>query len=346
MSEHTPEGPSKKKPFVLIGGITIAIVGLLIAVSLFGPDEPPVTPNSKLAVGYSRLRISLPVFVAQEKGMFDKHGLEVELQMYDTAQPLMQALIADEVQVAGYTALPITFNGMIRSKRQLLFLTTMVEDQNHPISYLLRPATPEGEEPRLNSIEDLRGKTIGILPTIAYKAWLEAILEANGLDPSTDVVIQQIAPNLQPQTLKSGGVDALFTNDPAATSAIALGIAEPLVDEVLCSKFIKDPFPFGSFNVSQEWADQNPELFKRLVAALNEAVDFVNANPDAAKEAMRPYLPDSFQPHVELYPDALYLRTDQTTSAMYEEIAGIYKDIGIIPEQIDLSGLVPQEEQQ
>ena len=40
---------------------------------------------AKVTIGYPVLRIALPVFVAKEKGFFDKQGLNVELKGYDTA---------------------------------------------------------------------------------------------------------------------------------------------------------------------------------------------------------------------------------------------------------------------
>ena len=70
--------------------------------------------------------------MAHEKKIFQKHGLDVRLKVYDTAQPLMQALVEGKVDVAGYTALPITFNGMLRSDKKLYFLTTMIEDSRPP----------------------------------------------------------------------------------------------------------------------------------------------------------------------------------------------------------------------
>lgn len=291
-------------------------------------------------VGFSRLRISLPVFVAKEHGFFEAHGLDATLEQYDTAQPLMQALLEGSIDTGGYTALPITYAGMLRSGKPLYFLTTMVEDQEHRISYELRPATPVGQQPAIRSIEDLRGKRIGILPTIAYRAWLGVILQRHGLEPGSDVQIQQVQPTLQPQALASGGVDALFTNDPAATSALAQGVAELISTDVMVPHHVMDPLPFGSFNVSQDWADENPEAFRRLRAALDDAVDFVNNHPSQAKQAMRPYLPDRFQPHVALYPDALYLRSTESSEATFRRIAEIYVDLGVIAEIPDLTDLV------
>lgn len=327
--------------------LSIILISLVILAGLWIISQPQKSSQSnkgegleKVEIGYSRLRISLPIFVADQAGIFEKHGIDADLKMYETAQPLMQALVEGKVDVAGYTALPITYNGMLRSNKDLYFLSLMVEDQEHRISYFLRPSTPSGQSPSIVSISDLGGKTVGILPTIAYKSWLEAILSKNGLVPGKDVIIQQVAPTLQAQALKSGGVDALFTNDPAATSAIKIGVAEPFSDQVEVPAYLGSPFPFGSFNVSKTWAEENPDTMRKLSAALNEAIDFVNSNPELSKVYMAPYLPEQFQAHVSSYPDALYVKLSDSNEDILDTAMKQYFEIGIIPSMINLEGLV------
>jgi len=332
---HVFVGEYMKNSFSVGSVVLLGMVGALFANAQEASAAPQMQPI-EISVGYSRLRISLPVFVAQERGIFKKHGLKVALQMYDTAQPLMQALVSGRIDVAGYTALPITYNGMLRSGKQLYFLSTMVEDEQHRISYLLRAKANKD----IRTVANLKGKVIGILPTIAYKSWLGAILKKNGLNPDKDVTVLQVASMQQLQSLRSGGVDALFTNDPVATSALQLGVAELVSDVVECPKYIQNPFPFGSFNVSKEWADKNPVPFERLGNALDEAVAFVNKHPAQAKEAMKPYLPEAFRPHIAFYPDAKYLESKLSTERLFQNVANMYLGIGIIKKPLSLSGLV------
>jgi NitT/TauT family transport system substrate-binding protein len=322
--------------------IVLLVAPSLVTLSCSPGSTPPKsrTAQTSLTIGYSRLRISLPLFVAQEKGIFSKHGIKADLVMYDTAQPMMQALVEGKIEIAGYTAMPITYSGMARSGAKLLFATTMVEDQGHRISYLLRAAAKSGSQPVIRGISNLKGKKVGILPTTAYAAWLKVILRANGVDPDRDVVIQPIAPEQEAAALRSGGVDALFTGDPVATAAIRAGIAELITNTVECPKYIEDPFAFGSFNISKNWADTHPDERRRLVAAIDEAAEYVNQHPDEAKQTMVPYLQEQFRADVERYPNARYLLTDQSTEAMYQHLAELYLKMGIINQPVSLAGLV------
>jgi len=288
-----------------------------------------------VTVGYSALRISLPVFVAQEKGFFIDEGLNVKLERFDTAQPLMSSLVAGNVPIAGYTALPITYNAMLRSKTDLYFITSMLEDQEHRISYLIVPINT----PQDFKIADLRGKKIGILPTIAYKAWIEEILRKNNIDPS-EVEIVQIAPALSPSALESNQVDALFTNDPAATTVLQQNIGRLLSQEVEVPKYLGEPFLFGSFNIRKDFADANPEITKKVISAMDKAVKFVNENPTEAKEMMKKYLHESQQPFVEFYPDALYQATTEVTTQDFQDIVDQYLRIGVIQNPLNIEGLI------
>ena len=322
-----------------------AIVAAAVAAGCGEGQPRSDEQEEKITIGYSRLRISLPVFAAQERGIFAKHGLDATLVMYDTAQPLMQALVEGAIDVGGFTALPITYNAMLRSGTELLFISTLIEDQDHRISYLLRPVPPPGEEPTIKAITDLNGLSVGILPTIAYRSWMEEILRQNGMDPESDVRLRPIAPAQQPLSLQSGGVQALFTNDPAATSTIEAGIGELILPGIVeVPHYIKSPFPFGSFNVRREFALANVDKYRRLVRALNEAIIFVNENPAEAKQAMRPYLPDAFKDHVDKYPDAHYLPTNESSPAQFQEIADLYFDLGIIPAALNVSSAIETDE--
>ena len=300
-----------------------------------GTPAPTVSPTpATVVIGYSKLRISLPIFVAQEQNLFQRHGVSISLEPYETAQPMAQALVEGKVNVAGYTALPITYNAILRSNQSLYFATAMLEDQQHRISYLLRK---KGSD--IKTISDLRGKQIGILPTIAYKSWLQEILRANKV-PLDSVVIQQLAPELQVSTLATGGVQALFTNDPMATAALVNGAGEFITDTVEMPKYLGEPFLFGSFNARKDWADTHPTEFAAIIAALDEAIGFVNQHPSEAKQAMRKYIPAQFGNQVALYPDAMYLASSKATRDMFQKEADAELKFGVIPKALDLNNLV------
>jgi NitT/TauT family transport system substrate-binding protein len=306
-------------------GLFILMIFTLIAFNLRAEDL------KKVKIGYCQLRISLPVFVAQEKGIFKKNGLDVELEQFDTAQPLMDALCGGKLDIAGYTAFPITFSAQLRSKKELLYSTVLMEDNSHPISMFVVK-----KDATIDSISGLKGKRIGILPTYAYKVWLEFILEKNGIKPD-EVTIQQVAPAMTPSALESGNVDVMFTNDPAVTTCVQKGIGRLLFKDAVITKYMGSPFPFASFNITREFAGKNPLITKKIVKSIDEAIDFINSNQQDAKKIMANFLPDSQKSFVESFPDALFLKSTQFSAKDLVKIEESNKNLGIIKETLDLS---------
>src|SRR5580692_5896357 len=242
-----------------------------------------------MVIGVSTLRISLPVFVAEQHGLFVKHGIDA----------------------GGYVAFPILFGPGAPPPKVRVF-TAIVEDAAHPLSYLL---VKKGSG--LRGVEALRGRRIGILPTAAYRRWLEAILRHDGLRPE-DVSIVALAPSLEVDTLAGGGVDALFTGDPMAAAALARGLAEPATDTPDVPRVLGDPFLFGTFAVTEDFAQKHPAQARALASALDEAITMLAADPAVGKAAMKPYVRDVERPFVDRYPAARYLRSGEISAAQLD----------------------------
>jgi ABC-type nitrate/sulfonate/bicarbonate transport system substrate-binding protein len=73
-----------------------------------------------------------------------------------------------------------------------------------------------------------------------------------------------------------------------------------------CAHSLGDPFAFGTFALAGTFAERSPELASRLVAALDEAIAVVRANPGPARHAMVPFLREEERPYVDRYPDSRY----------------------------------------
>lgn len=271
-----------------------------------------------MVIGVSTLRISLPVFVAEQQGLFAKHGIHAEVRRFDTAQPLADELGAARIDGGGYVAFPILF-GPGAPAPKVRVVTAIVEDAAHPLSYLL---VKKGSG--LRGVAALKGRRIGILPTAAYRRWLEAILRKDGLGPG-DVSIVPLAPPQEVDALAGGGVDALFTGDPMATAAIARGLAEPATDTPDVPRVLGEPFLFGTFAVTEDFAQKHPAQARALADALDDAIALIAAHPQVGKDAMKPYVRESERPFVDRYPAARYLRSGEIAAAQLDralELAG------------------------
>lgn len=60
--------------------------------------------QQKIIVGHTSLTANAPLFVAKEKGFFEKRGLNVELRPLRGGNVLVPSLVANSVQIATLTA--------------------------------------------------------------------------------------------------------------------------------------------------------------------------------------------------------------------------------------------------
>lgn len=284
----------------------------LVGVSACRSSAPK--ERQPVRVGVSLLRISQPVFVAADRGFFAARGLDVELVRFDTAQPFADELATGRLDAAGYVALPILF-GREGGPPAVRLATAIVEEDAHPLSFLLVL-----RDSPLHTPAQLRGKTIGVLPTLAYRRWLEAVLAKAGLAPA-DVTITPIAPPLQVEALAQKGVDALFTGDPMATAAIAR-VARPLRPGAEVPRALGSPFLFGAFAISERLTTERPAVAQALVDALDEAIDLLDDDEQAGRAAMTGYLREPERPFVDRFPPTSYRASRSVDAAMLDVALG------------------------
>ena len=276
----------------------------------------PTSSLEPVQLGAARLRISLPLFVAKERGLLARHGLAATLRIYETAQPMLEEVLGGRIDAGGFVAYPIVLQASSKAKDPPQVMGSLVEDADHRLSYALaRPGSgmrfPAG----------VAGRRIGILPTVAYQRWLEAILARAG-GAIADVKVVPIAPPLQAQALASGAVDLLFTNDPMATAMIAAGAAEIVDDGPPCATHLGDPFSFGTFALGGRFARERPEAARRLVAALDEAIAEIRRDPTGARRDLAAFLRPEERAAALRYPDARFLTSAEAGAAVLEaEIA-------------------------
>ncbi len=289
------------------------------------PAPAPAAPP-ELEVGYSALRISLPVLVADARGLFRAHGLTVKLKRYETAQPLVEEVLDGRLSAGGYAALPIVFTAADANNSRLQLATAMIEDADHPVSYLLK----RRGDASIQKVSDLRGKRIGVLPTVAYQKWLAAIVAHAQLAPA-DVTVVALAPPMQVGALAQGAVDALLTNDPMATSALATDVAERFGASAPLTEVTGHAIWFGSFLLNPRFTQQHPEQAQALVAALDEAIAFISSDQVAARRLLVPFLREAERPHVDRYPPASYLGSAQVDDAQLSRELATEAQLGILP---------------
>lgn len=276
-------------------------------------------------IGYNPIRISLPLLVAKERGFFKEFGVTVELERYDTPQPMIEALAAGRLSLAGYAAMPIIYSILARSNTPVRFATAVYEDEQHQFAYLLARSDPSA--PR--SVQELKGKRVAVLPTVAFQKWFEALLRKNGLSPS-EVTVVPVNPTLMVSALKAGSFDALFAPDPIGSTAIASGIGQPIEQgKVHLWEIFDAPYLVGTFVIRSDFASAHPAAATGVQKALDRAVVFIRENQNEAKRIFEVYLDPAQKAAAAHFPDALCLTSAETEAEHFQKNRHQLRELGI-----------------
>jgi len=234
-------------------------------------------------IGYLRIVMSLPTYVAQEKGFFAQEGLKVELIPFDSGTAIIDALMAGRIDCIGSTSTTgLWFAAQTAPERFKVFLlygTTSMKEDNSFSVVIKKGSTLKG-------LKDLKGKKVGAYPGASSVALAKAVIRTQ-IDPAT-VIFTEIAPPNMIQVLAAGQIDAFFAPEPSGMIAVAQGegVGRYLVKSPLNLLRLKRGVPGAAFAFSTKLLQQRPEQAAKLKTCLDKAVDYIRAN----EKEVRPFL--------------------------------------------------------
>jgi NitT/TauT family transport system substrate-binding protein len=243
----------------------VLLFALSLALSACTPSAPAETVTLKIAV--LPIIDTLPMYVAQQEGLFAKHGVNVEFVPVASAPERDQLLAAGQADGTVNETLAV-----------MLFNKDAVQMQ--VVRYALRPTEGYGHFFILASAQsgiaapaDLKGVEIGVSQGTVIEYVTERILQAEGLsaDEIKTIAVPKIPDRMS--LLASGELQAGVLPDPLASLAAVQG-AVKVVDD---SQYPQYGFSVLSFR--KQVIDEHPEAVKAFLAAVEEASDLINADP-------------------------------------------------------------------
>jgi ABC-type nitrate/sulfonate/bicarbonate transport system substrate-binding protein len=213
----------------------------------------------------SRNYFNLPIWIAQHQGMLADEGLDVAIELYEGVDEVTNRLRDGRAQI-GYG---ITEHVVLDSEAGG-FLEIVGGNVNRlPFSLITGK--------NIRSVEDLRGKTVGVSSIEAGSSSLVMkLLAARGLHYPGDYKMRAVGPILARwEMLQSGEIDAGLQGAPLNYIAIDQGFGS------LCEPRQEVPdFQFTSLNVDKRWAEANADVMHRFMRAFVRAHDFFFAGRD------------------------------------------------------------------
>jgi len=216
---------------------------------------------------------NVPIWVTQEAGLFKKHGLNGELVMITGASQSMQAMLANETQVAN-TSGSAPIQAKIQGADAIIIAT----------SYDLIPYGVVVHKD-IRTPADLKGKRIAIsrfggITELAVKLAVEKF----GLS-AKDVTMIQAGPDAQRiPAVATGTVAASVLAPPGLFAASAQGL---MVLADLSDLGVK--YPTSSFFVMRNYLVENRASLKKFLMALTEGLHIYINDKDFSMRVMQKY---------------------------------------------------------
>ncbi len=239
-------------------------IALILAVLLLGCSQ---APQEKLRVGILPIEDSLPVVIADEQGLFKKHGLDVEIIHFSSAVERDAALTAGDVDAVITDPLAVI---LLRDKGYDIRIASLCLGKTPKEGVFAILATPNSN---INSVEDLDGRGIAVSLNTIIEYALDMMLSEYNIN-YTKVSIPKIPVRMQ--ALLNGNIEAAVLPEPLASYAVSKGAKLILSDAMLNESITQTVIAFRG--------DVDDEKVQKFLEAYREAVREINANKEKYRE--------------------------------------------------------------
>ncbi len=213
--------------------------------------------------------VSYPVFIAQERGFFDKNGLKAEIIRINSEPTTYQALISGDIDATSGAP-----TGLVQSNIQGVPVVSLGSWDNL-VSYTMI------SRDKIDNLSQLRGKKIGINRLGGKSSLiLRVMLEDAGLNTSKDVTLLQLGGSQERlAALIRGGIDAAPVDFVFEPKMKQLGF------NLVAGQ--KTPFMNGPITVTVASLKANRGKWVRFVKAYLEATHYMMTNKEGSIEVLK-----------------------------------------------------------
>jgi NitT/TauT family transport system substrate-binding protein len=296
------------------------LAALLLASGAAALGQPHLTTIRLVSASSDDLR---PVLYAQKAGLFERAGLDVQLNRSQSGAIAAQAIVGGAMDV-GKSSITSLIAAYARGLPFILIAPSILHRPITPTSTIVVAANSP-----IRTVLELQNKTVACtaIGDIAYLG-LRALIDKAGGDSST-VHFVELPPSSVTAALDAGRIDAGLITEPYMSRDIKDGKVRNLVDEL--SGYPR-PILETAYYATRDYVDKNRDVVQRFAKALEEAAAYTNTHVDQTLPLFAAYAGMSVDEVAQTHHTYEATSFDPGAIQPVIDLAAKYK---IIPHEID-----------
>lgn len=270
--------------------LRLVLLMLLVFTLIFpvlAQDEPmmePLDPPEEVTVAYVPIMKFATMYVAAERGLFEKYGLDVQIEQVASGTEAIAFLTEGQIDVGGIAIVTSLWNAWNEGLDIRIIAPGGLEPlENSPTKLLVSKTL--FDDGTVTEIADLAGMTVGVAggPGSGGEYLLAKALERGDLT-IFDVEAINIGNADMPAAFENGAIVAGILGSPFADQVIEAGHAVELATDLTPGLMTV------AFVGSGNFVTERPEVAQRFVLALMEASRLMQGDDYLSDENLAAYL--------------------------------------------------------
>ena len=235
---------------------------LVVVMLLTGCASQSIEKDS-LKIGSLPRIFDLIAYVAQQEGLFEQHGINVEIIPFRSEIEMNSSLLSGELDgIINDTFLAVNLNKQEKTSKLVgaCVMPRMVEIVASSGSGIIGPA-------------ELKGQEIAVSTSTIMEYALDRLLMTNGVDSKEIVKVNVPSMPLRLETLVQGKVPAAILTPPLSDMAVLSG-GRVIINDM------EEPFAGPGLIFSLDALKNKSDAISQCIQAWQQAVELINANPE------------------------------------------------------------------
>ncbi|NLJ86573.1 MAG: ABC transporter substrate-binding protein [Firmicutes bacterium] len=315
----------------------VSLTSMVVLLLLLSVGGPGLAAGKSMVISLPTWSGYAPLYLAQEKGFFTEHGLDVELSVTQDLSTRKQAFAGKKVDALA-TALDVQVT--VAAAGIPLKIVWAFDDSFGGDGILAKP--------EIQSIEELKGKQVAFLRGSTSHLLLLTALTSVGLTEKDITAVNMTAGDAG-AAFVAGRVDAAVTWEPW------LSKGSEVTGHVLTSTKEFPGVIADSLSFHADYVKKHPEAVQAFVNAMKDAMEYWHAHPEESNQIMAAGMgisPEEFVATLaglklmDYEDNTAFFGTEAEPGPLYttlQNATDFYYDLKIIPAKKDVKELVAPE---